>query len=158
MKYKNYKSAIHNFAHSFMSIDYMKSGRLAINVLIDLHNNGFETKADFDFINKTIEPKAADSKESRQLLSDYLDWLPDHFDKHNCDLKKLERLDIIIKTDFNNTIPYERNQKDRVFQIKSLVTWKADGRNEEYMEISQSEVIPKKLIDFDKIPRFGEMN
>ena len=38
MKYKNYKSAIHNFTHSFISIDYMKSGRLAVNVLIDLHN------------------------------------------------------------------------------------------------------------------------
>jgi hypothetical protein len=100
MKYKNYKSAIHNFAHSFMSIDYMKSSRLAINVLIDLNNKGFETKADFDFINKTIEPKVADFKESRQLLSDYLDWLPDHFDKHNCDLTGLEFLQISIWTDF----------------------------------------------------------
>lgn len=54
MKYKNYKSAIHNFAHSFMSIDYGKSGRLAINVLIDSYNKGFEPKADFDFINLTI--------------------------------------------------------------------------------------------------------
>lgn len=141
-----------------MSIDYMKSGRLSINVLIDLYNKGFETKADFDFINKTISPKEADSKESRQLLSDYLDWLPEHFDKHNCDLTKLERLYIIINTDFKNSVPYERNQKDRVFQINSLVTWKAEGRNEEYLEISQSEVIPKKLIDLDVIPRFGEMN
>ena len=45
MKYKNYKSAIHNFTHSFMSIDYMKSGRLAVNVLIDLHKIGKENKA-----------------------------------------------------------------------------------------------------------------
>lgn len=68
MKYKNYKSAIHNFTHSFISIDYMKSGHLAVNVLIDLYNLGLETKSTFDFINRTIQPDKAQSKESRQLL------------------------------------------------------------------------------------------
>jgi len=56
MKFKNYKSAIHNFAHSFMSIDCMKSGRLAVNVLIDLYNLKHEPEATFDFVNKTIKP------------------------------------------------------------------------------------------------------
>jgi hypothetical protein len=86
MKFKNYKSAIHNFAHSFMSIDYMKSGRLAINVLIDLNSKGLETKATFDFLRQSIEPTEANSKESKKLLTDYLDWLPDHFTRHDCDV------------------------------------------------------------------------
>ncbi|MBK9962896.1 MAG: hypothetical protein IPP06_16695 [Saprospiraceae bacterium] len=83
MKFKNYKSAIHNFAHSFMSIDYMKSGRLAVNVLIDLYNLKVEPKATFDFITKTILPTEATTKESNELLKDYLSWLPDHFASHN---------------------------------------------------------------------------
>src|SRR5690606_24658948 len=86
MKYKNYKSAIHNFTHSFISIDYMKSGRLAVNVIIELHNAGLESKATFDFINKSIRPTKAESTESRQLMDNYLDWLPEHFKNHNCDL------------------------------------------------------------------------
>lgn len=86
MKYKNYKSAIHNFTHSFISIDYMKSGHLAVNVLIDLYNLRLDAKSTFDFINQTIQPEKAESKESKQLLNDYLSWLPDHLENHNCDL------------------------------------------------------------------------
>ncbi len=157
MKYKNYKSAIHNFTHSFISIDYMKSGRLAVNILIDLYNLGLETKTTFDFINKTIQPDKAESKESRQLLNDYLDWLPDHFANHNCDLTKLEKLEISIWTDFDNTLPYERNQKDRIFKVSALTKWKADGRNVEILEVTQPEIIPKKLVGLEKIPRMTEM-
>ena len=40
----------------------MKIGRLAVNVLIDLHNLGLETKSTFDFINQTIQPEKAESK------------------------------------------------------------------------------------------------
>ena len=47
MKYKNYKSAIHNFAHSFQSLDYMKSPKQSFNVLVDLANLGLEPKATF---------------------------------------------------------------------------------------------------------------
>jgi len=98
MKYKNYKSAIHNFTHSFMSINYMKNGRLALNVLIDINNKGIENKATFDFESKTIKPKEAESEESRQLLNDYLNWLSEHFENHGYDLKKLKKLEITIWT------------------------------------------------------------
>ena len=98
MKYKNYKSTIHNFTHSLISIDYMKSGRLALNVLIELHNLGIESKATFDFINKSIRPTEAEYLENRQLMDDYLDWLPEHFNNHNCDLTKLEKLEITFWT------------------------------------------------------------
>ena len=92
MKYKNYKSAIHNFSHSFMSIDYTKSGRLAVNVIINLYKIGKENKATFDFIKNEIKPKEAETEESKQLLKDYLNWLPEHFKKHDCDLTKLEKI------------------------------------------------------------------
>jgi len=135
----------------------MKSGRLAVNVLIDLYNLGLESKTTFDFINKTIQPDQAESKESRQLMNDYLNWLLEHFQNHNCDLVKLEKLEISIWTDFVNTLPYDRNQNDRIFKVSALTKWKADGRNDEIIEINQSEIFPKKLVGLEKIPRMTEM-
>lgn len=156
MKYKNYKSAIHNFTHSFLSIDYLKSGRLAVNVLIDLYNLNLETSSKFDFINKTIEPNEAESKESRELINDYINWLPTHFEQHSCDLVNLEKLEITISTDFENTISSERNKADAIFQIAALTKWKVFGREEEILEISQSELISKKMLTLDNLPRIRE--
>ena len=39
MKFKNYKSAVHNFADSFQSGDFSKSGKLALNALIHFTSN-----------------------------------------------------------------------------------------------------------------------
>lgn len=153
MKYKNYKSAIHNFTHSFISIDYMKSGRLAVNVLIDLYNLGIENKTTFDFINKTIQPNKAESKESKELLSDYLDWLPDHFEKHNCDLTKLEKLETTIWTEFDKAFSPPRMNDTIEFTVNALTKWKAEGREEEIIEISQNELIKKNFLKL-RIPEF----
>ena len=146
MKYKNYKSTIHNFTHSFISIDYMKSGRLAVNVLIDLYNLGLGSKTTFDFINKTIQPDQAESKESRQLLNDYLDWLPEHFENQNCDLSKLEQLEITIWTDFDKAISPPRMNNALEFTVNALTIWKADGREKQTVEISQTELIKKNYL------------
>jgi hypothetical protein len=153
MKFKNYKSAIHNFAHSFMSIDYMKSGRLAVNVLIDLYNLKLEAKATFNFINKTILPKNAITNESSELLKDYLTWLPDHFAAHNCDLTKLETLELTIWTDFDKAItPYGMSNR-KEFVVQTLTKWKADERDEQIIEISQTEIIKENFIKL-RIPEF----
>jgi hypothetical protein len=135
----------------------MKSGRLALNVLIELHNVGLESKATFDFLKKSIKPTEAESIESRQLIDDYLDWLPEHFKNHNCDLTKLENLEITFWTDFKNTLPYERNQNDRVFKVSAKTKWKADGKDEEVIEISQSELIPKRILELEQIPKRTEL-
>lgn len=153
MKYKNYKSAIHNFTHSFMSIDYLKSGRLAVNVLIDLYNLGLEPKTTFDFINKTIQPIDAESKESKQLMNDYLDWLPDHFDSHNCDLTKLERLETTIWIDFDKAFSPPRMNNAIEFTVNAITKWKADGRNDEIIEMSQNELIKKNYLKL-RIPEW----
>lgn len=146
MKFKNYKSAIHNFAHSFMSIDYMKSGRLAVNVLIDLYKAGKEPKATFDFLNKKIEPPEANSKESIQLLNDYLNWLPDHFDNHLCDLNKLKKLQLTIWTDFEKAITPQGMKNCKEFTVQTFTKWKAEGRNEETIEIKQTEIIKENFL------------
>ena len=146
MKYKNYKSAIHNFAHSFISIDYMKSGRLAVNVLIDLHNLGLETKSTFDFIKMTIQPEKAESKESRQLINDYVSWLPEHFENHNCDLTKLEKLETTIWTDFDKAFSPPKMNNVLEFSVYAITIWKAGGREEQTVEISQTELIKKNFL------------
>lgn len=131
----------------------MKSGRLAVNVLIDLHNLKIEPKATFDFINKTILPTEAKTKESSELLNDYLSWLPEHFARHNCDLKKLETFEITIWTDLDNatTPPGMSNCKE--FTVNALTRWKADRRNEQTIKISQTEVIKENFIKL-RIPEF----
>lgn len=146
MKFKNYKSAIHNFAHSFMSIDYTRSGRLAVNVLIDLYNLKIKPKATFDFINKTIEPTDASTEESNELLDDYLSWLPDHFAAHNCDLTMLEILEITIWTDFDKAITPPGMISNKEFVVYTKTKWKTDGRDEQTIEISQTEVIKENFI------------
>lgn len=153
MKYKNYKSAVHNFTHSFISIDYMKSGRLAVNVLIDLNNLEKESKVGFDFINRTIQPNEAESKESRQLLNDYLNWLPDHLDNHNCDLTKLEKLETTIWTDFDKAVTPVRMNDTFEFTVNALTKWKVDGREEQILELSHTELIKKNFLK-SRIPEF----
>ncbi len=136
-----------------MSIDYMKSGRLAVNVLIDLYNLKLESKATFDFINKTILPTDAITKESSELLKDYLTWLPDHFAAHNCDLTKLETLEITIWTDFEKAITPPGMSNCKEFVVHTLTKWKADERDEQIIEISQTEIIKENFIKLG-IPEF----
>ena len=141
MKYKNFKSAIHNFADSFQSVDYSKSGKLAFNVLIHLNNLKIKPSATFDFINKTIQPEEAISKESKQLLNDYLDWLPTHFENHNCDLDKLEKLTLVVSADFDKAFYPQGMNKAKQICIRTKTEWKADRREEEKIEITLNEVV-----------------
>jgi hypothetical protein len=124
----------------------MKSGRLAVNVLIDFHNLGLESKTTFDFINKTIQPEQAESKASRQLLNDYLNWLPDHLENQNCDLSKLEQLEVTIWTDFDKGFSPPRMNNALEFTVNALTVWKADGRENQTVEISQTELIKKNFM------------
>jgi len=124
----------------------MKSGRLAVNVLIDLHNLGLETKTTFNFINKTIQPNQAETKESRQLLNDYLDWLPEHFTNHNCDLTKLEKLETTIWTNFDKAFSPPRMNNALEFTVNAVTIWKADRKEEQKIEISQTELIKKNFL------------
>lgn len=124
----------------------MKSGRLAVNVLIDLYNLGKDTKATFDFVNKTIKPDEGESQESKQLLNDYLEWLPEHFQSHNCDLRKLEKLETIIWIDFDKAITPQRMNDTIEFTVNAMTKWKTEGQNEQTIDISQIELIKKNFL------------
>lgn len=151
MKDKNYKSAIHNFAHSFMSVDYTRSGHLALNSVIELYNAGKETKAIFDFINKDIQPDEAISPSSVQLLNDYLNWLPEHLESHNCDLFKLEKLELIIWTEFHKAITPEGMKDTIEFEVNIEGKWKLYDREEQSVSISNIELMKESFLK-SKIP------
>jgi len=138
-----------------MSIDFMKSGRLAVNTIIDLHNLNLEPKATFNFINMNILPIEANTKESNELIKDYLSWLPDHFVAHNCDLTKLEMLQITIWTNFDKAITPTGMSNCKEFVINTTTIWKVDGRDEQTIEISQTEVVKEDFIKL-RIPEFKQ--
>ena len=146
MKYKNYSSAIHNFTHSFMSIDYTKSGRLAINFLISKYNNECENQVIFSFVDNSIKPTNFDSIEMKELMTDYLNWLPQHFNNHNCDISQLEKLEITLKADFRNATIPEGMHDTREFEYSARTIWKVFGKNEQMIEISQIELIHKDFL------------
>lgn len=146
MKFKNFHSAIHNFAHSFQSIDFRISGILAINILIRLNKQNVETSTTFDFIAQTIIPKEADTKESRQLLNNYLSWLPEHLSNHNCDLAALEKLEITLNVDFNKAFTPYNMENCKEIKINTLVKWKVKDRDERIINISQVDVFSDEVL------------
>lgn len=144
MKYKNYKSAIHNFGHSFQSIDYTKSGKLAFNSLVLLNNRGLEPNVTFDFINKRIHPIEAENDSSIKLLNDYLNWLPEHFLNHNCDTNNLKRLEINIKSSFIDLTSPDKMDYCKQVEIETLIKWQANGKETETIEFKEIELVKKE--------------
>ena len=97
--------------------------------------------ATFDFINNTIQPEEAISKQSEKLLNDYISWLPTHCHKHNCDFDQLEKLTIVISADFENGFYPPRLNKTKQVRIQTNTFWKAANKDEEMIEISLNEFI-----------------
>jgi len=124
----------------------MKSGRLAVNVLIDLKIKGIPTNATFDFITKNIYPIQAKSNESNKLIEDYMSWLPEHFINHQSDIEKLEKLETTISIDFNKMFSPPRMNDTIQIQVVAKTKWKADGREEQILEIKQSELIKRVFL------------
>ncbi len=69
-----------------------------------------------------------------------------HFEKQKCDLKKLEHLEITIWTDFDKAFSPPRMNNALEFTVNALTKWKADGRGEQIIEISQTELIKKNFL------------
>ncbi|RYE26513.1 MAG: hypothetical protein EOP51_00150 [Sphingobacteriales bacterium] len=152
MKYKNYKSAIHNFADSFQSFGYLKTGKPVFNVLLHLKNIGLQPVASFDFLERTITPTEALTPSCKIMFQDYLDWLPDHCMTHKCDIDKLEKLQITVGVDFELAVPV-KYKRQCVVKIWSKTYWKADGRDENDIFIEVEEVMDKKFLE-KGVPEF----
>ncbi|WP_246838502.1 hypothetical protein [Leptospira meyeri] len=153
MKIRNFKSAIHNFSHSFISIDYTHSGKLAINVLIKLKSEENVSIVEFDFINTTISPEIAIDEESLILLKDYQKWLPEHLRNHDCDYNQLESLNILTK--LNKEKIFQPQSMDNTFQIEieSETIYKLKNREKQSFKLSLIEIINSNYLE-NGIPKF----
>ena len=83
-----------------------------------------------------------------------MDWLPEHFIRHDCDLSKLEKLDITISIDFDKVITPPRMNDTVEFVVVTSTNWKADRREEQKIEIKQTECINWKFLK-SGIPEFS---
>lgn len=146
MKRKNYKSAIHNFADSFQSIDWMKSSSLAMNVLVKLNNEGMQPVAVFDFINGSIEPKEARTKEGKGLLEDYLSWLPEHLKKHNCDRDILEALVIEVSAGIDEAVIPPGMSNCLEIVVKTKTNWKLKDEEPRELRKAQREIMKSQIL------------
>jgi hypothetical protein len=153
MKYKNYKSAIHNFGHSFQSIDYSKSGKLVFNTLVQLNNKGLEPNVTFDFIRKQIIPIQAENESSKKLMNDYLSWLPEHFMRHNCDISKLEKLEINVKSNFIDLTSPNRMDYCKQVEIETNIKWQASGKEIETIQLKEIELVKTEFFKIG-VPEF----
>jgi hypothetical protein len=129
-----------------MSTDYTKSGRLAINFLISKYNNECENQVTFSFVDDSIIPTIFDSTEMKELMTDYLNWIPQHFNNHNCDITQLEKLEITLKADFLNATITDGMNDTREFEYSARTIWKVFGKNEQIIEIAQIELIHKDFL------------
>jgi len=73
--------------------------------------------------------------------------MPEHFLNHNCDLNKLEKLEIIIWGDFDSVNSPTEMRHDWKFTTSSLTTWKADSRDEQTLETSENMLFTKNFLE-----------
>ena len=134
-----------------MSIDYAKSGRIALNSVIDLYQIGKKTRVTFDFIQNSISPIEAESVGAKELMNDYLEWLPKHFETHNCNLALLKKLEINISVDFTTAKQPHRMPGVLEFQVFGKVTWKTNKEGTQVLEISNLELMKESFM-LERIP------
>lgn len=146
MKLKNLKSVIHNFAHSLQSYDYTHSGKVVFDVLAKAYCDSGISTISFDFINGTILPASIENDDSKQILSDYSEWLPELADSQNASASDIELLVIIISVDFDKH-KHPRG-KDYAVELEVLteVLYKIRGRDEQKITIVEIEVYGEKIL------------
>lgn len=153
MTKKNYKSIIHNFAHSLQSYDFTHSEIVVFDLIVESYLNSGSSEITFDFIDEKIFPKELNNLKSQKLLNDYLIWLPQLITSQNSNPKILEKLSIKVEIDFNNfTFPI--NMSDCVeIELNTKAIYKVTNEKDREINISQKDIYGKKimsekLIDF----------
>ena len=144
MKYKNLDSAVHNFAHSFISRDHTRSGKLVHNLLIRLNNNGLVPKIKFDFFNETVLGIGIENKNAFKLLEDYKLWLPEHLENHKCSTRMLEALSIEASAEFDKAYSLPNIDDFKQIKFNALIEWKAQDRKLKTREIFLVESLRKE--------------
>lgn len=147
MKRKNLKSVIHNFAHSFQAFDFRISQFTVLQELCTLYKRSLISSFEVDFIKKTISPKNAQTKVLKQIVNDYLDWLPELCLSQNVDQSIIKKLKIKIEIDFQNAKAYKSSRNERVLKVLTTYCCLDDLNNELLDTFTEFEVAKKQAFE-----------
>jgi hypothetical protein len=90
MKYKNINAAIHNFAHSFVSLmNYVDNGYV-IDDLTDIASLGLDIE--IDWVKNTFMPEAAATPRIKKAMADYHSDMKRHFQSHQLDVNRISAM------------------------------------------------------------------
>ena len=92
MKYKNIKSAIHNFGHSFVSLMNYVDDDYIIDEMNKLVTNNKLNELSINFLTGQVEPKSIETKRIKKSISYYQEWLPKHLKSHEIEPSTINQL------------------------------------------------------------------
>jgi len=87
MKYKNIYSAIHNFGHSFTSLENYVDGGHVIDEIGTIRSKGHSIE--IDWIEAKFAPESEKTGRIQKSIGYYSDGLERHLSSHNVELESL---------------------------------------------------------------------
>ncbi|WP_028024039.1 hypothetical protein [Enterovibrio calviensis] len=90
MKYKNIKSAIHNFGHSYISYENYVDGDFVLYELTSIHRKGYDIS--IDWLNGHFEPYQLCSERIEKSIGYWFAGLSKHLINQNVKLESLTAL------------------------------------------------------------------
>ena len=96
MKYKNIKSILHNFGHSFVSLMNYVDGEYAIDLLAAALKELPQNRLEIHFPSRCIEPPAGYSPKLRKSVGFWADSLPKHMTSHGTSQDALPEIVLVI--------------------------------------------------------------
>lgn len=153
MKLKTLKSVIHNFAHSLQSYDFTHSGKVVFDVLAKAYCESGINKISFDFVNGTILPATIENDDSKQILKDYSEWLPELANSQNASASDIDQLVIDISVDFEKHKHPPGMDYAVELEVLTNVRYKIKGRDEQNITISDIDVYGEKILP-EKLKQF----
>ncbi|CZF78729.1 hypothetical protein GCE9029_01020 [Grimontia celer] len=90
MKYKNIKSAIHNFGYSYLSYENYVDGDFVFRELKAIHAKGYDIS--IDWLSRTFEPRQFYSTRIEKSIGYWTDSLRQHLLNQNVSIESLTDL------------------------------------------------------------------
>ena len=93
MKYKNIKSAIHNFGHSFASYENYVDDDFVLYELNNIHRKGYEIRINWK--NGDFQPYQLLSTRIEKSIGYWRSSMEEHFNRHNVDPNALKSFEFV---------------------------------------------------------------
>ena len=99
MKYKNIPSMLHNFGHSFMSMNNYVDGEFAIDLLQQALKALPKYQLEIHFPSRALEPAAEYSEKLRKSVGYWADSLPRHMASHGVTFEAVPEIVLVVFAD-----------------------------------------------------------